>query len=35
MLPWFEDGISMIAERVRAASKKMPPGNWAASTCEV
>nr|DAQ48375.1 MAG TPA: hypothetical protein [Caudoviricetes sp.] len=26
MLPWFKDGISMIAERMRAASKKKPPG---------
>jgi hypothetical protein len=25
-LPCVEDGISMIAERVRAASKKKPPG---------
>jgi len=25
VLPWFEDGISMIAERMRTASKKKPP----------
>jgi hypothetical protein len=25
VLPWFKDGISMIAERMRAASKKKPP----------